>query len=101
MAGALGVREVSSALFNNDKMIEVVLELDRWRGVGVTTRELARTIGIADDLVKKVILRLLDAGLVKQLNRVGGRRGPLPYEVQETAAWRALVDLATALKAAA
>jgi predicted transcriptional regulator len=98
------LRDVSSALFNNDKLMEVVLELDRWhrdavqrldrRYLGVTTRELAKSLGIQDDLVKKVLARLVAAGLLKELPRSGGRRGPLPYEVQQGRQWRTLVDLA-------
>ena len=58
------MRELSSALFNNDKMVEVILELETWRGTAVTTREVARSLGIPDDLVKKVISRLLAAGFL-------------------------------------
>jgi hypothetical protein len=92
------VRQLSSALFNNDKMVEVVLELDRWGGVPLTTRELARSLRINDDLVKKVLIRLVLAGLLKELPRIGGPRGPLPYAVQEGHTWSALVKLAASLR---
>ena len=97
MTAAAETRSASSALFNNDKLVEVVLELDRWTGASVTTREVARNLGISDDLVKKVLIRLLAVGLLKELPRVGGSRGPLPYEVQVGRQWSALVDLAKSL----
>lgn len=109
MEGARSTRDLSSALFNNDKMVEVVLELNRSSGgplsgvgsppTGITTREIARALHVPDDLVKRALARLEAAGLLKQLPRVGGRRGPLPYEVLEGRVWRALVELAAALAA--
>jgi hypothetical protein len=91
-------RRRSGAVFNNDKFIEVVLAFADQQGTP-TTQEVARRVGVNHDLAKKVIVRLEAAGLVKGLPRVGGARGPLPYEVQRGAEWDALVTLARALQA--
>lgn len=92
------VRRASSAMFNNDKFVEVVLTLDRLGGTPTTT-ELARSIGISNDLVMKVLKRLIELGFVKGLPRTGGVRGPLPYEVQQGPPWRALAVLCETLAA--
>lgn len=91
------MRDVSSAIFNNDKFVEVVLALARWVGPTVTAQELASQLRISHDLVKKVLIRLGAASLVKTRERVGGRRGALPYEIQRGPEWGALVALAGAL----
>jgi hypothetical protein len=90
-------RDLSSAIFNNDKFVEVVLALARWDGPGVTAQQLARQLFVNHDLVKKVLVRLTAANFVKPQERVGGKRGALPYEIQPGPAWTALVALAREL----
>ena len=85
-------RRLSASLFNNDKFTEVVLAFDREGGTA-TAQQLARSVGITHDLVKKVLVRLTDAGFVKALPRIGGSRGVLPYEKQAGPEWEALVRL--------
>jgi DNA-binding transcriptional ArsR family regulator len=84
-------RRLSSSLFNNDKLADVVGVLDV-EGTA-TAQEIARAIGVTHDLVKAVLVRLGEAGLVKALPRIGGTRGALPYEVQRGDEWRALAAL--------
>jgi predicted transcriptional regulator len=93
------MRCLSSLIFNNDKFVEVVLALAGWDAPTVTTQQLARQLRINHDLVKKVLTRLAAANLVKTQERVGGKRGALPYEIQPQPAWDALVDLAGTLAA--
>jgi ribosomal protein S25 len=90
-------RARSATIFNNDKFVEVVLALERERPAVVTAQQLAHAIGINHDLVTKVLRRLHEEELVKQRDRIGGRRGALPYEVQDGEEWQALVGLARAL----
>lgn len=91
------MRELSSAIFNNDKFVEVVLALDQWDGPTVTAQQLATQLRINHDLVKKVLNRLEIANIVKTRERIGGSRGALPYEIQPQPAWDALVALARIL----
>lgn len=94
---SIDTRRISAAIFNNDKLIEVVLALDS-DGPQATAQQIARRLVINHDLVKKVLVRLEAAGLVKEMPRVGGRRGALPYEVQAGDEWRALLSLCRALQ---
>lgn len=91
------IRDLSSSVFNNGKFVEVVLALDRWGESTVTAQQLATQLRLNHDLVKKVLVRLSSASLVKSQERIGGKRGALPYEVQRGLEWNALVALATAL----
>lgn len=91
-------RQRSSAVFGNDKVMEVVLALHRWPGPAVTAQELARATNINHDLVKRVLTRLELVSVVKPLDRIGGTRGPLPYEVLPGATWSALVELSVVLE---
>lgn len=89
-------RTFSSRIFNNDKFIEVVLVLDRWDRPTFTAQEVARELSVNHDLVKKVLNRLEDAGLIKRQERLGGTRGALPYQVQPGPIWASLVAFAKA-----
>lgn len=90
-------RDLSAAIFNNDKFAEVVVALASWDGPTVTAQQLARQLAVNHDLVKKVLVRLEAASLVKTQSRVGGRRGALPHEIQRGPTWDALVALASSL----
>jgi predicted transcriptional regulator len=92
------VRAVSSMIFNNDKFIEVVDALAAWDRPAVTAQEVARDLGINHDLVKKVLNRLEAAGLLKRQERIGGRRGVLPFEIQQGPVWDALTRLVRTLR---
>jgi ribosomal protein S25 len=92
-------RRLSAALFNNDKVVEVVLELERLRSEDVTTAKVASATSINHDLAGKVLRRLAGAGVLKELPRVAGPRSALPYRVQAGPAWAALVELCSLLQA--
>jgi len=92
-------RTVSATLFNNDKLVEVVLAIARWDGPAFTIQEIATKVAINHDLAKKVVNRLEAVDMLKRQPRLGGRRGALPFEVQGGRAWDALVRLAEAIAA--
>lgn len=91
-------RRTSSAVFGNDKFIEVVLSLAP--EPHATAQQLVDRTGINHDLVKKVLVRLESAGMVKAQARIGGVRGALPYDVQDGPEWSALLALCTRLQSA-
>lgn len=89
-------RRMSSAVFGNDKFVEIVLALAS--GSHATAQQLVDKTGINHDLVKRVLVRLESAGMVKAQARIGGVRGTLPYDVQDSPEWRALLALCTRLQ---
>jgi hypothetical protein len=89
-------RRLSAALFGNDKFAEVVVALETL-GRTATAQEIANEIRVGHDLVRKVLLRLSDAHLVKARERIGGRRGALPYEVTSNPEWGVLVNMCRSL----
>lgn len=91
------IRAVSSTLFNNDKFIEVIGALATWDRPMFTTQEIATKVGINHGLAKKVIDRLEALDVIKAHERLGGTRGALPFELQPSPTWDALVSLAYAV----
>jgi hypothetical protein len=89
-------RSLSAALFNSEKMIEVVLALNVEAGQA-TAQQVARRLGVNHDLARKPMLRLVDLGLLTRMPRTGGSRSELFYAVVEGAAWDALVTLCDTL----
>jgi len=89
---------VAAKVFNNDKFAEVVQALNAADGAA-TAQQIATSISVTHDLARKVLLRLVDAGLLKTLPRVGGQRGVLPYEVQPGPEWDALTTLCRLIQA--
>jgi hypothetical protein len=90
------LRDVSSALFGNEKMAEVVLALVAQQG-HATAQQVATDLSVNHDLARKPMLRLVEAGLLVALPRVGGRRSTQFYEVVPGPEWDALVALCRAL----
>lgn len=89
-------REYSAALFGNSYVVDVVMAIGRLAGDAeafVTTRTVASDSGLADSLVRPVMLRLVDAGLLVPLARPGGSRSTLPYQVQRDHLWSALAKI--------
>ena len=65
----------SAALFNNRYFAEVAEEALRVSNAGrdmITTRMIASASGLADSLVRPVLLRLIDAQILEKLARAGG-----------------------------
>lgn len=88
-------RSVSSALFDNEKFVEVVLALNA--SGSAHAQALATTLTIPQSLVRAVLQRLQRGGLVEALPRAH-RRAALYYEPTRTGdRWRALVRLCQAL----
>ncbi len=87
-----GTRRRSAALFNNEKMAEVVLSLDAQRGAA-HAQEISRQTGISHSLVRDVLVRLTSAEVVTALPRVGGSRGAQYYEPKEGELWLRLVEV--------
>lgn len=89
-------RSRSGAIFNNRYFAEVsesVLDVASSRDGLVTTREIASKTGLADSLVRSVMVRLADAGLLERLPRLGGGRSPRYYRVVLAASLRTIAVL--------
>ncbi len=91
------VGDRSAALFNNRYVVAVVTAVAARGDSGAfTTRQIAKAINAPDSLVRPVLLRLLAAGFIQQIEREGGPRSPRQF--RPTAhAWPALQTLCQAL----
>lgn len=92
-------RNKSAALFNNRHFAECAQHLlalsqpsSEEGEVFVTVRQVAAASQLADSLVRPVVLRLVDAGVLERLPRMGGGRSPQYYRVLDAAllTWAAL-----------
>jgi hypothetical protein len=94
-------RARSAALFNNSHVVEVVLQIATLtRGNAsefITTRKIAAATGLADSLVRPVVLRLEDAELLHRLPRTGGPRSEQFFTRATSNQWSKLVQLCRAL----
>lgn len=97
MAGQT-TRERSAALFGNEKLVEVVVALAEQQGAA-TAQQLSRLTGVDHSLVRCVLLRAVNAGVVETLPRAGGSRSPQYYQPTDTELWRATLALAHAAAA--
>lgn len=87
------VRALSSAIFGNEKVVEVVLAMDALsEPKSATAQDLNRATGIAHSMVRDVLVRLVDGELVTAVPKVGGSRSPQYYQPRD--GWADLVDLA-------
>lgn len=89
-------RELSSAVFNNRYFGDVaagILEDTRPSTALVTTRQLASATGLADSVVRSVLLRLVDAGVLSKLPRTGSGRSPQYYQVEDRPRLDSIVSL--------
>ena len=87
-------RRRSAALFNNEKMTEVLLALDAEHGAA-HAQEISRRTGISHSLVRDVLVRLVAANVLRPLPKVGGSRGTQYYEPTDSELWRRLVEVAS------
>ena len=83
-------RERSSAIFGNRYFVDVVLAVNDLSGdnrARVTTRMVASQTTLSDSLVRQVMGRLHDAGLIAEQPRAGGRRSPRYFDVHRGPLW--------------
>ncbi len=88
-------REYSAALFGNRFVAEVVTAIQRLAPAhdgAVTTRLVASNTGLSDSLVRPVMLRLAEAGLLTSIERVGGPRSTLRYRIRRAPLWTAVTE---------
>jgi DNA-binding transcriptional ArsR family regulator len=84
MDGSGARRDASAAIFGNRYMAEVLATID---GIaddeGVTVRRIARELNIGDSVVRPILSRLLEAGYVEALPKIGGSRSAQYYVVTD------------------
>jgi hypothetical protein len=96
-------RERSSAIFGNRYFVDVVLAVDQLSdtdGTRVTTRMVASETTLSDSLVRQVMQRLNDAGLVREHPRTGGTRSPRYFQVDRGPLWTGVLAACSASKGA-
>ena len=87
-------RERSAAVFGNSFFAEVVTAVERLSAPAeafVTTRMVASETTLSDSLVRPVMHRLRNVGLIMALPRTGGPRSTIHYQVQRGPLWTAVV----------
>ena len=90
-------RELSSAVFGNEKFIEVVLALDA--RAPQTAQGIGLGLSVASPMVRSVLKRLEKAGVARALPRAT-TRAPLYFEpIKDSSSWRALASLCRQLLA--
>ncbi|ABL84148.1 MULTISPECIES: hypothetical protein [unclassified Nocardioides] len=90
-------RRASAAIFGNEKVVEVVLQLNDL--APTHAQALAAKLGVAHNLVRAVLLKLHEAGVILALPRTG-RRSALYYDLPgepDRETWNRLVHLCRAL----
>jgi hypothetical protein len=90
----------SAALFGSRVFADVVIAVDRLSGAGdadVTARMVAADTGLADSVVRPVMRRLCDGGLVAEAAHSAGARSALRYQVRRTPLWEGVLSACTAL----
>jgi hypothetical protein len=91
-------RERSAALFGNSFVVDVVMAIDRLAPAAenfVTTRTVASETGVSDSLVRPVMRRLAEMGVLAPSPRTGGPRSELRYQVSRGALWTAVTRTCT------
>jgi hypothetical protein len=96
--GRESARLRSAAVFGNRFFAEVVVAVDRLSGPGgdgVTVRMIAADTGLVDSVVRPVMRRLCDGGLVAEPDRAGARSA-LHYRVRRTPLWAGVLSACAA-----
>lgn len=87
MNAAIEARQArSGALFNNRHFADVAgaaLAISRSRSDMLTVRMIASWTGLADSVVRPVLLRLVEANVFEKLPRAGAARGAQYYRILE------------------
>jgi hypothetical protein len=87
-------RRISTNIFGNEKVAEIVLLMEAEPGA-LTAAEISRRTGFGHSLVRDVLLRLSKTPAVRALPKAGNPRGPAYYEkAADSRLWPALVRLA-------
>ncbi|MGO9292382.1 MAG: hypothetical protein ACLP52_00615 [Streptosporangiaceae bacterium] len=87
-------RHISTSIFGNEKVAEIVLVLDAEPGA-LLVAEIARRTGFGHSLVADVLKRLSKTPALRALPKAGNLRGPAYYEKNvDSPLWSALVQLA-------
>lgn len=87
-------RRISTNIFGNEKLAEIVLLLNAEPGA-LLAADIARRTGFGHSLVRDVLLRLSRTPALRALPKTGNPRGPAYYEKNlESPLWAALVRLA-------
>jgi hypothetical protein len=86
-------RRRSAALFGNEKVAEVIVVLAQVGGPA-TAQDLSRITGVGHSMVRDALLRLVTAGAVTSLPKLGGTRSAQFYECIDGEGWALLVGLA-------
>jgi len=90
--------DISAAVFNNRYFSSVVVAIgDR---PDFTAREIARTLELSDSLVRPVIQRLLNAGLIQELTRDSRSRSTRRMQKSSESPWEELYRLCQSLTSA-
>jgi DNA-binding IclR family transcriptional regulator len=89
-------RELSAAVFGNEKFAEVLRALAQ-QGGAATAQQLSKQIRVDHSMVRSVLLRAVAAGVVETLPRTGGSRSAQYYQPTDTELWRATLALAEAV----
>lgn len=97
----LAARRISSLIFGNEKIAEIVLLLESEDGA-LHAAEIQRRTGFTHSLVRDVLERLSKTSALRALPRTGSARGVAYYEkCPDSLLWRALVGLAQAVMSTA
>ncbi|WP_204808761.1 hypothetical protein [Mycobacterium riyadhense] len=89
-------RDRSAALFNNCHLVEIVNAIADVGRKSFTTRQIATTTRLADSVVRPVILRLLDSGLIERTTSTmqpSRGRAPNYLRVTNSSGWAELKSL--------
>lgn len=88
-------REISSAVFGNRAMIDVIMSIqviEDSRRV-LTTRAVAAHTGMADSVVRPVMTRLVSAKMLTAVPKVGGPRSPQYFSINKSPLWIAVLSV--------
>jgi predicted transcriptional regulator len=86
------IQAMSAVVFGNSNLVEVALALDAQSRVA-TVRQIASALAIGDSTVRPILERLVAAGALRELPRIG-KRGPRYFEVTDELLWKRILELA-------
>jgi hypothetical protein len=94
------IRRRSAALFGNEKVVEVVLAMERTDAPhSVTAQDVSKATEIAHSLVRDVLVRLATSEILVAVPKVGGSRAAQYYQPRADFGWTQLVAIAELVEA--